>query len=201
MTLTGRGSVRGLMAVVMAMVISGAMLFAQADARFTGTVLDQSGAAVAGATVVVKDEKTGQERTVLYNAEGRYLVTNLKPSVYTLRATFKDFAPLEYLGMQLVAAQEFSIDLELRPAGLAETVTVQANVSAIDLSSARNAAVAGSWIAECRHWHVAGHPVLWPRGRTERDSLRWHRRFGHHRLGARQRERREQHPVQAAGEP
>ena len=36
--------------------------------------------AVAGATVVVKDEKTGQERTVLSNAEGRYLVTNLKPS-------------------------------------------------------------------------------------------------------------------------
>jgi hypothetical protein len=110
----------------------------KADARFTGTVLDQSGATVAGATVVVKDEKTGQERTVLSNAEGRYLVTNLKPSVYTLRATFKDFAPLEYTGMQLVAAQEFSIDLELRPAGLAETVTVQANVSAIDLSSARN---------------------------------------------------------------
>ena len=138
MTLTVRGSVRGLMAMVMAMAVSGAMLFAQADARFTGTVLDQSGATVAGATVVVKDEKTGQERTVLSNAEGRYLVTNLKPSVYTLRATFKDFAPLEYTGMQLVAAQEFSIDLELRPAGLAETVTVQANISAIDLSSARN---------------------------------------------------------------
>ena len=190
MTLTVRGSVRGLMAMVMAMVVSGAMLFAQADARFTGTVLDQSGAAVAGATVVVKDEKTGQERTVLSNAEGRYLVTNLKPSVYTLRATFKDFAPLEYTGMQLVAAQEFSIDLELRPAGLTETVTVQANVSAIDLSSARNrrqrqrarsaepagerpadvaAAAAGARLAERRHRHVAGHPVLRPRGRAERD--------------------------------
>jgi carboxypeptidase family protein len=138
MMLTVRGCVRGLSALAMAMVVSGAMLFAQADARFTGTVLDQSGAAVAGATVVVKDEKTGQERTVLSNAEGRYLVTNLKPSVYTLRATFKDFAPLEYTGMQLVAAQEFSIDLELRPAGLTETVTVQGNFNVIDLSSARN---------------------------------------------------------------
>jgi hypothetical protein len=139
MMLTVQGCVRGLTALAVAMILaSGAVLFAQADARFTGTVLDQSGAAVAGATVVVKDEKTGVERTVLSNAEGRYLVTNLKPSVYTLRATFKDFAPLEYTGMQLVAAQEFSIDLELRTAGLTETVTVQANVSAIDLSSARN---------------------------------------------------------------
>ena len=59
MTLTVRGSVRGLTALAMAIVVSGAMLFAQADARFTGTVLDQSGATVAGATVVVKDEKTG----------------------------------------------------------------------------------------------------------------------------------------------
>ena len=152
MMLTVRGGVRRLSchadarinrarrwtALAMAIVVSGAMLYAQADARFTGTVLDQTGATVAGATVVVKDEKTGVERTVLSNAEGRYVVTNLKPSVYALRATFKEFAPLEYTGMQLVAAQEFSIDLELRTAGLTETVTVQANVSALDLSSARN---------------------------------------------------------------
>ena len=138
MTLTVRGCVRGLMALAMTIVVSGVVLFAQADARFTGTVLDQSGAAVAGATVVVKDEKTGEERMVMSNAAGRYLVTNLKPSVYTLRATFKDFAPLEYTGMQLVAAQEFSIDLELRPAGLTETVTVQGNFNVIDLISARN---------------------------------------------------------------
>src|SRR5262245_66667873 len=111
MTLTGRGCVRGLMALAMTVVMSGAVLFAQADARFTGTVLDQSGAAVAGATVLVKDEKTGVERTAVSNTDGRYLVTNLKPSVYTLRATFKDFAPLTYTGMQLVAAQEFNIDL------------------------------------------------------------------------------------------
>src|SRR5262245_18314679 len=112
--------------------------FAQADARFTGTVLDQTGASVPGAMVVVKDEKTGEERSVVSNAQGRYLVSNLKPSTYTLRVTFGKFAPLEYTGMQLVAAQEFSIDLELKPAGVTETVTVQANAAVLDLSSARN---------------------------------------------------------------
>ena len=112
--------------------------FAQADARFIGTVLDQTGASVPGATVVVKDEKTGEERSVVSNAQGRYLVSNLKPSTYTLRVTFGQFAPLEYTGMQLVAAQEFSIDLELKPAGVTETVTVQANAAVLDLSSARN---------------------------------------------------------------
>src|SRR5262245_3349387 len=84
---------------------------AQADARFTGTVIDAGGGFVAGATVTVKNERTGEERTVTSNAQGLYIVPNLKPSVYTIRAKFKDFAPLEYPGMQLVAAQELHLDL------------------------------------------------------------------------------------------
>src|SRR5262245_64109181 len=100
-------------ALVAAVLVLPANGFAQADARCTGTVLDQTGASVPGAMVIVKDEKTGEERSVVANAQGRYLVSNLKPSTYTLRVTFGNFAPLEYTGMQLVAAQEFSIDLEL----------------------------------------------------------------------------------------
>src|SRR5689334_8243549 len=102
-------------ALLAAVLVLPANGFAQADARFTGTVLDQSGASLPGASVVVKDEKTGEERTVVSNAQGRYLVTGLKPSTYTLRVTFGNFAPLEYNGMQLVAAQEFAIDLEMKP--------------------------------------------------------------------------------------
>ena len=112
-------------------------VFAQAEARFVGVVLDPSGAVIPGATVIVKNERTGEERTVTSNAEGRYIVTSLRPSVYTIRATFGQLAPLELTGLQLVAAQEFPLDLSLTPAGLTETVTVTANVSAVDISSAR----------------------------------------------------------------
>jgi hypothetical protein len=60
-------------------------------------VLDQSGALVPGAhVVVVKSEKTGEERTVTADAQGHYLVTGLKPANYTIRATFGSFQPLEY---------------------------------------------------------------------------------------------------------
>ncbi len=110
---------------------------AQADGRFAGTVLDSSGAFVPGATITVKNEKTGEQRTATSSAQGIYLVTNLKPSTYTIRAKSGDFAPLEYSGMQLLAGQEFHIDLELKPAGVTETVTVQGTVNSLDLSSAR----------------------------------------------------------------
>ena len=110
---------------------------AQADGRFAGTVLDSSGAFVPGATITVKNEKTGEERTATSSSQGIYVVTNLKPSTYTIRAKSGDFAPLEYGGMQLLAGQEFHLDLELKPAGVTETVTVQGTVNSLDLSSAR----------------------------------------------------------------
>jgi carboxypeptidase family protein len=107
------------------------------EGRFTGTVVDQSGSAVPGASVVVKNERTAEERTVTSNAQGRYLVPGLKPSIYTIKSTFSNFAPLEYKGLQLQAAQEFAIDLQLQPAGVSESVTVHAESTTIDLSSAR----------------------------------------------------------------
>lgn len=107
------------------------------EARFTGTVLDPSGSAVPGAIVTVTNERTGDVRTVSANAEGRYVVTGLRPSVYTVASTFANFAPLEYRGMQLLAAQEFALDLQLQAAGVSETVNVVGESTAIDLGSAR----------------------------------------------------------------
>ena len=125
---------------VAAIVILAAMVapaWAQGDARFSGTVLDQSGAFVAGAIVTVKNQKTGEVRTATSGPEGRYVVPNLKPSIYTISITVGSFQPLEYTDMTLAAGQEFGLDLELRPAGVSETVTVEAHATAIDLSSAR----------------------------------------------------------------
>src|SRR5215207_8030063 len=107
------------------------------EGRFTGTVLDASGSSVPGATVVIKNERTGEERTVTTNAQGRYVATGLKPSTYTITSSFSQFAPLEYTGLQLLAAQEFTLDLQLKPAGLTESITVSGESTTIDLSSAR----------------------------------------------------------------
>ena len=46
-------------------------LLAQADGRFSGTVLDQSGALAPGATVSAKNERTGEQRSVVASADGR----------------------------------------------------------------------------------------------------------------------------------
>jgi Carboxypeptidase regulatory-like domain len=62
------------LAALMCTLAWAAPALAQTDGRFTGTVLDPSGAAVPNATVVVKNEKTGDEKTVVSNGQGRYTV-------------------------------------------------------------------------------------------------------------------------------
>jgi hypothetical protein len=112
--------------------------FAQSElGRISGVVRDQSGLAVPGVTVIVKNEKTGQTRETLSGTEGRFTLTNLPASVYTLRANLSGFAVTEITGSQLLPGQEVVVNIELKPAGVAEQITVTADTSIIDVSSAR----------------------------------------------------------------
>jgi hypothetical protein len=111
---------------------------AQTDqARVVGAVIDQTGAFVQGATVTLRNERTGEERKTVVGEDGRYVFAALRPSTYTLRATKDGFAPLEYTGLQLGVGQELGLDANLQPAGVSETVNVRAEFPVLDLGSAR----------------------------------------------------------------
>ena len=87
--------------------------------------------------MTVKNEKTGEERVVKSNAQGLYRVTHLRPAVYTIRAESGQLAPTEYTGIELAAGLAMTLDLELSPPGVTETVTVTGAAPSLDLSSAR----------------------------------------------------------------
>ena len=106
-------------------------------AKLAGTARDQSGAAVPGATLTVKNEKTGEERVATADAQGGFTIASLRPSTYTVTATFGAFAPTQYTGILLQAGQDLTLDMELKPAGLTESVSVVGDAPSIDLSSAR----------------------------------------------------------------
>src|SRR5262252_2617223 len=107
------------LAVAVYIAACAAVGYAQGDqARFAGTVRDSSGALVGGATVTVKNERTSEERTQTTGDSGAYVIPNLKPSTYTIRAVKDGFAPLEYTNMLIAVGQELVLDLELHPAGV-----------------------------------------------------------------------------------
>ena len=97
--------------------VCAATAIAQTDqGRFTGTVRDSSGAFVAGATVKVKNERTSEEREVLTNQQGYFLIGSLKPSTYTIRAEKGGFAVIEYTSRLRSARNSISTSSSSRPA-------------------------------------------------------------------------------------
>lgn len=64
---------------------------AQTDSgRITGTVTDSNGGLVPGAAIVVKNERTGDERAATTNDVGYFVISGLRPSSYSVIATAKD---------------------------------------------------------------------------------------------------------------
>ncbi|HWO01275.1 MAG TPA: carboxypeptidase regulatory-like domain-containing protein [Blastocatellia bacterium] len=114
------------------------MASAQTDrGRISGTVRDQNKAVIQGASVTVKNEGTGEERVVNTDEQGSYLVSNLKPALYTLSVSASGFSKSEVTGLQLLVGETLTQDLEIKPSGTSESVTVVANESAaLDVSSA-----------------------------------------------------------------
>ena len=129
--------VRLLIAVGVAIAVDSPLLLAQVDqGRIAGTVRDQSNAFAAGTSVKVKNERTGEQREVLSNQQGYYLIGSLKPSTYTIRVELMGFAPVEYTNMQLAVGQELNLDFEMKVTGVQETVTVVGTAPVLDVSSA-----------------------------------------------------------------
>ena len=67
--------------------LSAASALAQSNTgRLVGTVSDASGV-IPGATIVVRDNKTGKERTVSASGDGSFTVAQLEPGTYTVTVT------------------------------------------------------------------------------------------------------------------
>jgi len=113
--------------------------FAQTDTgRIAGTVRDANNAVVSNATVVVRNERTGEERTATTTNEGGFQVPALKASAYTVAATAPNFATTTINAVQVNVGQEFTLDLALQTTATATTINVtSSSESTLDTDSAR----------------------------------------------------------------
>src|SRR5688572_28213994 len=125
----------GAMALVCVMPPS-IVLAQQTESRIAGRVLDSSKAAIPCATVTVTSKQTGAVRTAVTAGEGTYVVTNLGPGTYFVSFELSGFAT-QSRDVLLGVGQLESIDVTLAVATLQEAVTVSAESSVIDVSSAR----------------------------------------------------------------
>ncbi len=103
--------------------------------RILGTVRDQSGAALPVATVTVTDVQRGITRTVTTDDSGEYVVPNLTPGIYTVRAESRGFKTVERPNIQVEVATDLSVDVSLPPGNVTETVIVNEEIPLLDTTS------------------------------------------------------------------
>ena len=114
-----------------------ASLFAQSNqGRIQGTVRDQSGGIIAGATVTVTDALKGVTRTLTTDEAGEYSAPNLDPSIYRLRVEYKGFKTFDREGLNLGVGQEAKIDVIMQTGEQNQTVTVTEAIPIVETTSA-----------------------------------------------------------------
>jgi len=109
---------------------------AQDTGYISGTVTDKSGAAVAGADVVVRNTAGSLTRTTTTNGDGAYVVPALPGGTYDVSVSAKGFQKYVAQAVVLDVAQKARIDVQLTVGSVNEEVVVTGeNVAQVETSS------------------------------------------------------------------
>jgi hypothetical protein len=105
-------------------------------AKVTGVVKDPSGAVIPGANLTLTNTSNGFTYTAITDSVGAYVVVNLAPGTYSLRASAKGFESYVQQGVMLVVNQIATENVVLRVGSTTQTVQV---TGAAPLLEAQNA--------------------------------------------------------------
>src|SRR4051812_27778442 len=122
----------GLLALIIAVGYSSAA-YAQ-NAQITGTIKDQSGAIIPGATVSSRNVDTGFTRTAVSDGSGEYRLVSLPPGRYAVTTELSGFSTETRPDIVLIIDQTATINFSLKPAAISETVTVTGESPIVDIT-------------------------------------------------------------------
>jgi hypothetical protein len=94
----------------------------------TGTVTDQSGAAVPKAHIVATNRATSVKREADADEEGRYRIPDLPPGGYDLAITASGFKPLTLTNLTVATNATTNADAKLQVGAMSQQVTVEASL-------------------------------------------------------------------------
>jgi hypothetical protein len=103
--------------------------------QISGRVTDQSGGALAGATVTAANEQTGLQQTATTDAIGGYVFASLPAGSYKVRVELTGFKPVERTNLVLDAASRRAADFQLEVGSVAEAISVAGVTSQVETQS------------------------------------------------------------------
>ena len=122
----------GLLAFVVWIVLAPSAL-AQ-NAQITGSVKDSSGAIIPGATVTARNVDTGLTRVAVTDGAGEYRLPSLTPGRYSVATELSGFSTETRPDIVLIIDQTAILTFVLKPAAIAESVTVTGDSPIVDVT-------------------------------------------------------------------
>jgi hypothetical protein len=101
----------------------------------SGTVTDQSGAAIPAARISVTETSTGISTIVRTNGQGYYVVSNLEGGTYKIDVEGAGFAGYERTGVEIQVGQPRSVDLVMKVGSSTQQITVTGAAPLVDTST------------------------------------------------------------------
>lgn len=113
-------------------VLAGVTLAQTFRGTVLGTVFDQSGAPVPGATVTVKNQDTGLTRTTVTEDAGTYHIPELPIGVYTVTVEKPGFETVTQGDLRVDVSSERRVDVTIHPGRVESRVEVTAEVPQVE---------------------------------------------------------------------
>jgi hypothetical protein len=127
------GSVFAVLALMLCTAFSAHAQVTTADVR--GTIMDEQGAAVAGADVTITSSNTGYTRTMKSGTDGGYSFTELPLGTYSIHATHAGFKAETQTGIVLHVNDSLVLNVGLKVGAISESVTVEASPIAVETTN------------------------------------------------------------------
>jgi outer membrane receptor protein involved in Fe transport len=115
-----------------------------AGGQIEGTVTDQSGGVLPGATVTVRNTATGVVRETTTDASGLYRAPLLPVGPYEVTASLAGFSTTKRPNLQLSIGQTLTVDVNMKVSGAQEEVTVTAEAPIIEPARTHQATTVGA---------------------------------------------------------
>jgi len=125
-----------MIAVLLALTGIGTVLAQTGTTSLRGTILDKSGAAIAGANVTLSNAQQGFERTVSSGETGAYEFIGLAPGIYTLRVEKESFSTYEVKKIELQVNTPKTETVTLDIGSSSQTVEVAASAQVLNTTDA-----------------------------------------------------------------
>ena len=111
------------------------LLVSQTLSGINGTVTDATGAVIAKPRVTVTNNATQVSKMASTSSAGTYTVTDLIPGTYTVKVTSDGFQASVHNGVGVEVGRVSTVDVELQPGSVQQTVEVSENVIALDTTA------------------------------------------------------------------